>query len=116
MYNFFLDKVIIFTGISIAAYIVRDGRELFVLLLVLLFFGLMILKSYQEFLLIRHIKVKYPTFYKKYADKIGLKFWIANLKIELFDLEDDYITNYIKHPIEINLRAPKSSDSDTDRK
>src|SRR6185369_2582904 len=108
MFNFLIDKVIIFVGMAITAYIFRDGRELYALVLIMVVLCLLGLKSYQEYLLIRHIKIRYSKFYEKYADKIGFKGWIGNLRKELIDLEDEYIKNYIEHPIEINLTSPKS--------
>ncbi len=110
MFNFLIDKMIIVAGLAIAAFIVRDGRELVAVLVALLVISLITLKSYQEYLLIYHIKVKHNTFYKKYADQIGRKFWIGNLRKDLLDLDDGYIRNYIEHPIEINMTPPKSSD------
>jgi len=112
MFNFLIDKVIIFAGMAIAAYIFRDGRELYALMFVMVVLGLLGLKSYQEYLLILHIKVRHSKFYEKYADKIGFKGWLGNLKRELIDLEDDYIKNCIEHPIEINLTPPRSDNGD----
>lgn len=110
MFNLLIDKMIIVAGLAIAAFIVRDGRELVAVLVVLLVICLITLNSYQEYLLIRHIKAKHNTFYKKYADQIGHKYWVGNLRKELLDLDDGYIRNYIEHPIEINLAPHKSSD------
>jgi len=112
MYNFLIDKLIIFAGMAIAAYIFRDGRELYALMFVLVVLGLLVLKSYQEYLLIHHIKARHSKFYEKYADKIGFKGWIGNLRSELIDLEDEYINNYIEHPIEINLTPPRTDNDE----